>query len=98
MTAFRFLIEALQLVLSMAMWLIIGRIVLRILIGGSQNNAVMRVFEIATDPVYRIARKLKPNFIDDMATPIVALVLIVIARILLQAIFLAPVFVDALSK
>jgi hypothetical protein len=66
--------------LSTAMWLILGRLVLRLFIR-DQHNAVWQMFVIATDPPYRLSRALTAHRVPDRWLWLVSLVWLLAARI-----------------
>ena len=71
--------------LSFLLWMVLGRVVLGIIIGGRQN-IIQEIFKKATEPLYVITRKLVP-FAEEKWVPALAILLIVILRIILVVIF-----------
>jgi hypothetical protein len=75
-------IDAANYLLSMAMWLIVGRLVLRVFIR-DERNAVWQMFLIATEPPYRVSRVLTGRRISERWTWLVSLAWLLALRILL---------------
>ncbi len=71
--------------LSFLLWMIMGRVALTIVLGNRQN-VIVEIFRKATDPFYFVTRKLLP-FVSDKWLPAAAIILIIILRIVLIAIF-----------
>jgi hypothetical protein len=67
-------------VLSTAMWLILGRLVLRLFIR-DPHNAVWQMFVIATDPPYRVSRLLTAHRVPERWLWLVSLAWLLAARI-----------------
>jgi hypothetical protein len=68
--------------LATAQWLILGRLVLRLLIRNPQN-AVWQMFLIATDPPYRVSRALTGGRVPENWLWLVSLLWLLAARIAL---------------
>jgi hypothetical protein len=68
--------------LATAQWLILGRLVLRLLIRNPQN-AVWQMFLIATDPPYRVSRFLTGGRVPESWLWLVSLLWLLAARLLL---------------
>jgi hypothetical protein len=79
-------VETLNWVLSIAMYMTIGRVILQVLVG-NQTNAILQIFEIATNPIYNIVRKLTFGKITGIAFPFVVIALLIICRIALSLIY-----------
>ncbi|MBI4699531.1 MAG: YggT family protein [Nitrospirae bacterium] len=71
--------------LSFLMWMVLGRIILSLIIGGRQN-IMTTAFEKVTEPVYRVTQKIFP-FAKGGWTPALAILLIIAARLALVMIF-----------
>lgn len=67
------------------MWMIIGRFVLRIMLGNRQNIMVSAFTKI-TEPVYRLTRKIIP-FAKESYVPFLSIVLIIVIRLILIVFF-----------
>jgi hypothetical protein len=70
--------------LATAMWLILGRLVLRLFIR-NPRNAVWQMVLIATDPVYRMSRALTGHRVPERWLWLVSLVWLLVARLLTVA-------------
>ena len=77
------LVETLNWVFSIGMYLTIGRVILQVLVG-NQKNAILEIFEIATNPIYNIVRKLTFGKINGLAFPFVVVLLLFICRVALS--------------
>ena len=77
------LVETLNWVLSIGMYLTIGRVILQVLVG-NQKNAILEIFEIATNPIYNIVRKLTFGKINGLAFQFVVVLLLFICRVALS--------------
>ncbi len=71
----------------MAMYLTIGRVILRVLVGNQTNNAILQIFEIATNPFYALVRKLTFGKVNGLALPIVVIIFLLATRIALSLFF-----------
>lgn len=71
-------IQAVNYSLSFLMWMIIGRGVLRLIIGRSPNLMAL-AFERVTDPVYRLTTRVLP-FVAARWVPVAAFLLIAVTR------------------
>ena len=80
-----YIIQAVNYTLSFLMWMVLGRIVLTLMLGGTQNF-MTGIFAKATDPLYLLVRKIMP-FVKERAVPWVTILLIIIIRLLLVIIF-----------
>ena len=67
--------------LSTAMWLILGRLVLRLFVRNPQN-AVWQMFVVATEPPYRVSRALTGARVPDRWLWLVSLAWLLAARVL----------------
>jgi hypothetical protein len=72
--------------LSTAMWLIVGRLVLRLFIR-DERNAVWQMFVIATEPPYRVSRALTLHRLSERWTWLVSLAWLLALRILLTSFY-----------
>jgi hypothetical protein len=77
----------LNIVLATAMWLVLGRLALRLFIRNPQNP-VWQMFLIATEPVYRVSRALTAGRVPERWLWLVSLVWLLVARVAL--VVLAP--------
>jgi hypothetical protein len=74
------LFNTLNFLLATAMWLILGRLVLRLFIR-NPKNAVWQVFLISTEPPYRVSRFLTGGRVPERWLWLVSLVWLLVARI-----------------
>jgi uncharacterized protein YggT (Ycf19 family) len=68
------------------MWLIVGRVILQV-IAGSGANPVLRVLAMATDPIYKLLRRIMPR-LEGFVLPLVALVMLFAGRVLLNQVYI----------
>lgn len=80
-----YIIQIINYTLSFFMWMILGRVILR-LISGNRTTFLSGLFEKVTDPVYRATKTIMP-FAKEGWVPFLSIVLIVILRLLLVIIF-----------
>jgi hypothetical protein len=73
-----------NLLLATAMWLVLGRLALRLFIR-NPRNAVWQMFLIATDPVYRVSRALTAGRVPESWLWLVSLVWLLLARVAVVA-------------
>ncbi|MDW8058623.1 MAG: YggT family protein [Thermomicrobium sp.] len=71
---FRTLIEIVNWILAIAMWLLIGRAVLDWLFG-ERPTVIGRLFRLVTDPLHRPARRLFPRLSSPALSLFLALLL-----------------------
>lgn len=79
-------INLVNFLLSTAMWLIVGRLVLRLFIR-DERNAVWQMFLIATEPPYRVSRTLTFHRLSERWTWLVSLVWLLALRIVLASLY-----------
>jgi len=72
--------DVVNYLLATAMWLILGRLVMRLLIR-NQANAVWQVFLIATAPVYGVSRRLGAGRVPEGWLWLVSLAWLLAARL-----------------
>ncbi|MCW1967484.1 MAG: hypothetical protein KIH69_005115 [Anaerolineae bacterium] len=77
------LVETLNWILSIAMYLTIGRFILQLLVG-NQSNAILDMFVIATNPFYRLVRALTFGKISGLLFPITVILFLLICRVALS--------------
>ncbi|HSF05815.1 MAG TPA: hypothetical protein VLG10_08500, partial [Methylomirabilota bacterium] len=75
------LFNTLNFLLATAMWLILGRLVLRLFVR-NPKNAIWQVFLISTEPPYRVSRLLTGGRVPERWLWLVSLVWLLAARIL----------------
>ncbi len=75
--------------LATAMWLILGRLVLRLFIR-NPRNVVWQIFLVATEPVYRVSRVLTAGAAPERWLWLVSLTWLLAARLILVALFPRP--------
>jgi YggT family protein len=80
-----YIIQFINYTLSFFMWMILGRVILTLMLGGRQN-VVTGIFAKITDPVYRITRKILP-FAKESCVPAYSVFIILIIRFLMIIIF-----------
>ena len=68
--------------LSLFLWLIVGRFVLDLLVGGRQNFFT-DLFRRGTDPVYALVRRATPRRVADRYIPWLTVLTLVLLRLLL---------------
>jgi hypothetical protein len=68
--------------LATAMWLVLGRLALRLFIR-DPRNAIWQMFLIATEPVYRVSRALTRGRVPEAWLWLVSLVWLLLARLAL---------------
>ncbi|GAB4482446.1 MAG: hypothetical protein OHK006_00880 [Thermodesulfovibrionales bacterium] len=73
--------------LSFLMWMIIGRVVITLILGGRQNVMTLAFVKI-TEPVYRITRTILP-FAKESCVPGLSVLLIIVVR-LVFVLFVRP--------
>jgi hypothetical protein len=74
------LFNTLNFLLATAMWLILGRLALRLFIR-NERNPVWQLFLIATDPPYRVSRALSGGRVPERWLWLVSLVWLLVARL-----------------
>lgn len=74
------LFNTLNFLLATAVWLILGRLVMRLFVR-NERNAVWQVFLVATDPVYRVSRALTGGLVPERWLWLVSLVWLMAARL-----------------
>jgi uncharacterized protein YggT (Ycf19 family) len=79
------IIQLINYTLSFVMWMILGRIILSLMLGGRQNFATA-LFSKITDPAYRLTQRILP-FAKGGWVPFFTIVLIIIIRLALVIIF-----------
>jgi hypothetical protein len=75
------LVYVVNFLLSTAMWLILGRLVMRPFVR-DQGNAVWQVFLVATEPPYRVSRLLTGDRVGERWLWLVSLAWLLAARVL----------------
>lgn len=75
-------VNLVNFLLATAMWLILGRLVLRVFIR-NERNAVWQMFLIATEPPYRVSRALTAHRVPERWIWLVSLVWLLALRIFL---------------
>jgi hypothetical protein len=73
-------VAVVNLLLATAMWLIVGRLVLRIFIR-NPANPVWQMFLIATEPPYRVSRALTGGRVPERWIWLVSLVWLLVLRV-----------------
>jgi hypothetical protein len=76
------LAEILNYSLAFLFWGIVGRLALALLTGGRQTF-ISELFRRATDPWYRLVRRITPSAVSDRHIPFLGLLLILNLRLLL---------------
>ncbi len=74
--------QAINFVLYVIMWLLIGRFVL-VLLFGRRPNPIVDLMRRLTDPLLRLVRRLAPSFVADRYIPVLTLLLLVLLRFML---------------
>jgi uncharacterized protein YggT (Ycf19 family) len=74
--------QLLNFALSLVFWMILGRLLLTAITGG-REGFFMGVFRKATDPVYAVVRRATGGRLGEVATALVALLLVTVLRIVL---------------
>jgi hypothetical protein len=77
-------LHVLNFLLATAMWLILGRLFLRLFIR-NPGNAVWQVFLVATEPPYRVSRFLTAGRVPERWIWLVSLAWLMVARIVVVA-------------
>ena len=77
-----FVVQLVNYALAFLFWLIVGRYVLDLLVGGRQNFFT-DLFHRGTDPVFAVVRRITPGFIDSRHIPWISLALLMVLRVLL---------------
>lgn len=80
-----YLFQLLNYTLSFFMWMILGRVILK-LISGGKPTFLTGLFEKVTDPVFRATKTILP-FISERWVPFFSILLIVFLRLALIIIF-----------
>jgi hypothetical protein len=80
------LFNTLNFLLATAMWLILGRLVLRVFIR-NPRNAVWQMFLISTAPPYRVSRLLTFGRVPEGWLWLVSLAWLLLARIAVTAVY-----------
>lgn len=80
MSALAAILYVANFLLSTAMWLIIGRLVLALFIR-DERNAVWQMFVIATEPPYRVSRRLTGGRVSERWIWLVSLLWLFAARL-----------------
>jgi uncharacterized protein YggT (Ycf19 family) len=83
----RLLAELVNFALALLFWLIIGRWVLRLLVG-QRENFFTELFRRGTDPAFRLVRRLLPSLVPDRYIPLWTLLLVALARLALLPLLL----------
>ncbi len=78
------LFYALNFLLATAMWLIVGRLVMRPFVR-NPGNAVWQVFLVATAPPYRVSRALTAGRVPERWIWLVSLLWLLVARLAVLA-------------
>ncbi len=76
------LAEALNWLLALFMWTIIGRLVLELITGG-HRSIFSEFLRRLTDPLFWVVRKVMPRFVGDRFIPVLTLLLVIVLRLLL---------------
>jgi hypothetical protein len=76
-----FLFQIVNYLLATAQWLIVGRLVMGLFVRNAAN-AVWQVFLIATEPPYRVSRRLTGGRVPERWLWLVSLVWLMVARVL----------------
>lgn len=76
------LAQLVNFALSLVFWMILGRLLLTAITGG-REGFFMGVFRKATDPVYGVIRRASGGRLGEVATALVALLLVTVMRIAL---------------
>ena len=77
-----FVAQLVNFALSLFLWLIVGRFVLELLVGG-RRNFFTDLFRRGTDPVFSLVRRVTPRSVSDRYIPWVSVVLLVALRLML---------------
>jgi hypothetical protein len=78
------LFYALNFLLATAMWLILGRLVMRPFVR-NPGNAVWQVFLVATEPPYRVSRAFTGGRVPERWIWLVSLLWLLVARLAVLA-------------
>jgi len=81
MSTTQFIVHLINYTLAFGMWLIIGRGVLMVLTA-NRPNLITKFFAAATDPMYKLVKKVVP-FASDFWIPHITFILIILLRLLL---------------
>ncbi|MER3398568.1 MAG: hypothetical protein C4315_05435 [Chloroflexota bacterium] len=76
------LAEALNWLLALFMWAIIGRLVLELITGG-HRSIFSEFLRRLTDPLFWVVRQAMPRFVGDRFIPVLTLLLVIVLRLLL---------------
>lgn len=76
------LAHLLNFALSLLIWLIVGRYVLRLLVG-QRENFITELFRVATEPAFRAVRLIAPSFIGGAYIPILTILALMALRLAL---------------
>ncbi len=79
------IIQIINYTLSFLMWMILGRMLIRLILGDRQNFLVS-LFSKITEPVYRVTRKIMP-FAKENSIPWFSILIIIIIRVTIIIIF-----------
>ncbi|HXH82209.1 MAG TPA: hypothetical protein VNN07_04685 [Candidatus Tectomicrobia bacterium] len=79
------LLNTVNFLLATAMWLILGRLVMRLFVR-NERNAVWQMFLIATEPVYGVSRALTAGRVPEGWLWLVSLAWLLAARFALVAV------------
>lgn len=71
--------------LSFAMWMILGRFILTLIIG-NRHNIMLAAFIKITEPIYRVTRMILP-FKRESCVPFLSILIIIILRLMLIIFF-----------
>ena len=72
----------LNFALSLLIWLIVGRYLLRLLVG-QRENFVTELFRVATEPAFRAVRVIAPSFIGGAYIPLLTILALIVLRLAL---------------
>jgi uncharacterized protein YggT (Ycf19 family) len=76
------LAHLLNFALSLLIWLIIGRYVLRLIVG-QRENFVTELFRRATEPAFRVLGRIAPPLVGTAYIPILTILALVAVRLAL---------------
>ena len=77
-----FIAQLVNFALSLFLWLIVGRCVLSLLVGG-RPNFFTDLFRRGTEPVYALVRRVTPRRVGDRYIPWLSVLVLVLLRLLL---------------
>lgn len=80
------LLNVLNMLLSTAMWFILGRLVLALFIR-NEKNAVWQLFVLVTEPLYLVSRLLTGNRLPEGWLPAFSLLWLLALRLLVVALY-----------